>query len=123
MKFLVDMNLAPSWTDLLRQAGFSAIHWSSIGPLDATDVQIMAHAKDIDAIVLTYDLDFGAILAASGGSKPSVVQIRAANVSPKIIGSSVIAALFQMESELKSGALLTIETNRTRLRILPLRLN
>jgi predicted nuclease of predicted toxin-antitoxin system len=83
----------------------------------------MAHAKDIDAIVLTYDLDFGAILAASGGSKPSVVQIRAANLSPKIIGSSVIAALFQMESELKSGALLTIETNRTRLRILPLRLN
>ncbi len=31
MKLLVDMNLSPAWVDVLRQAGFEAIHWSEIG--------------------------------------------------------------------------------------------
>ena len=38
-------------------------------------------------------LDFSAILAATHGEKPSVVQIRADDVSPDVIGLRVIAAL------------------------------
>lgn len=71
-------------------------------------------------MVLTHDLDFGAILAATHGEKPSVVQIRAEDVSPDVIGKQVIAALRQMASELEEGALLTVDLNRTRLRVLPL---
>jgi predicted nuclease of predicted toxin-antitoxin system len=71
-------------------------------------------------VVLTHDLDFGAILAATQGDKPSVVQIRADDVSPNAIGELVINALRQMATDLDDGALLTIEPNRTRLRILPL---
>jgi predicted nuclease of predicted toxin-antitoxin system len=70
--------------------------------------------------VLTHDLDFGAILAATHGEKPSVVQIRAEDVSPDAIGKQVLAALKQMESELMKGALLTIDPKRTRMSILPL---
>jgi predicted nuclease of predicted toxin-antitoxin system len=61
-----------------------------------------------------------AILAASHGQKPSVGQIRAEDVSPDAIGEQVIAALRQMAKELEEGALLTIEPERTRLRVLPL---
>jgi len=43
--------------------------------------------------VLTHDLDFSAILAATHGEKPSVVQIRAEDVSPDVIGKQVIIAL------------------------------
>ena len=72
-------------------------------------------------MVLTHDLDFGAILAATHGAKPSVVQIRAKDVSPDVIGRQVIVALRQMASELEQGVLLTVDPNRTRMRVLPLR--
>ena len=119
MKFLIDMNLSPRWVTFLSDAGFEAAHWSSPGANSATDLQIMAFAKANNYIVLTHDLDFSAILAANHGTKPSVVQIRTDNVSQEVIGKQVISALQQLESELEEGALLTIDTNRARLRILP----
>ena len=80
----------------------------------------MDYARANDFVVLTHDLDFGAILAATQGEKPSVVQIRAEDVSPDVIGRQLIDALRQMATELEDGALLTVDPNRTRLRLLPL---
>ena len=80
----------------------------------------MAFAKANGYVVLTHDLDFSAILAVTHGDKRSVVQIRAEDVSPDVIGRPVIDALRQMATELEEGALLTIDPNRTRLRLLPL---
>ena len=80
----------------------------------------MAYTGANDYIVVTHDLDFGAILAATHGEKPSVVQIRAEDVSPDAIALQVITALRQMESDLEEGALLTVDPDRTRLRLLPL---
>ena len=67
MKLLVDMNLSP--------------RWSAIGKANAPDSEVMAYAAEHGYIVLTHDLDFSAILAATHGEKPSVVQIRADDVS------------------------------------------
>ena len=120
MKLLVDMNLSPRWIGLFTDAGIEAAHWSTLGAKNAPDSEIMAYAKATDSVVLTHDLDFGAMLAATHGEKPSVVQIRAEDVSPDLIGAQVITALRQMASELGKGALLTIDPNRTRLRVLPL---
>lgn len=120
MKLLVDMNLSPQWVSMLANAGIAAEHWSSIGAANAPDSEIMSHAKANGYIVLTHDLDFSAILAATHGEKPSVVQIRAEDVSLKAIGSQVVSALLQMVSELEEGALITVDPNRTRLRLLPL---
>ncbi len=120
MKLLVDMNLSPRWVDLLREAGFEAEHWSTIGAADAADVVIMDYARATKSIVLTHDLDFSAILAATHGDKPSVIQIRASDVSPDTVGTPVITALHQMSMELAEGALVTVEPNRTRVRVLPL---
>lgn len=120
MKLLVDMNLSPRWVSVLANAGFEAAHWSTLGAKNAPDSEIMAYAKATNSVVLTHDLDFGAMLAATHGEKPSVVQIRAEDVSPDVIGMQVITALRQMASELEEGALLTIDPNRTRLRVLPL---
>ena len=80
----------------------------------------MAFAKTNGCVVLTHDLDFSAILAATHGDKPSVVQIRAGDVRPEAIGQAVIIALRQMGNELENGALLTVDPKRTRLRVLPL---
>ncbi len=121
MKLLVDMNLSPRWVDVLSDARVQAVHWSAVGPHNAADSQIMAYALENDHVVLTHDLDFSAILAAPHGEKPSVVQIRADDVSPEAIGPQVLAAIRQMEVDLQEGALLTIDPSRTRLRVLPLR--
>ena len=120
MKLLIDMNLSPRWVSLLTDAGFEARHWSTLGRSNAPDTEIMAFAKANGYVVLTNDLDFGAILAATHGEKPSVVQIRAEDVSPDVIGGQVIVALRQMTAELEEGALLTLDPNRPRLRVLPL---
>ncbi len=120
MKLIVDMNLSPRWVALFAGAGIEAMHWSALGAMNAPDTEIMAYASENDYVVLTHDLDFSAILAVTHGEKPSVVQIRAEDVSPDMIGKQVIVALRQMASELEEGALLTIDPYRTRLRVLPL---
>lgn len=120
MKLLIDMNLSPRWVSLLAGAGIEAAHWSTLGAANATDAEIMAFAKAKGYVVLTHDLDFSAILAATHGNKPSVVQIRSEDVSPDVIGRPVIDALRQMAVALDEGALLSIDPNRTRLRLLPL---
>lgn len=120
MKILIDMNLSPAWTQILTQAGIEAVHWSTLGPAYASDPEIMTFARDQGYVVLTHDLDFSAILAATKGERPSVAQIRADDVSPRVIGPAVVTALRQMTPELDRGALLTIEPSRSRLRLLPL---
>ena len=80
----------------------------------------MAWAAANGYIVVTHDLDFSAILAATQGVAPSVVQIRAEDVSPTVIGTKIARALHQMELELEAGALLSIDDKTMRLRILPL---
>ena len=121
MKLIVDMNLSPHWVNILADAGIEAAHWSALGANNAPDSVIMAYARANNYVVFTHDLDFSAILAATQGDKPSVVQIRSEEVSPDVIGKHVIAALRQMATELEQGALLTIDPSRTRLRVLPLR--
>jgi len=67
MKLLVDMNLSPGWLKLLRDSGWEAEHWANIGRPNAPDSEVMAYAAANEYVVLTHDLDFGAILAVTGG--------------------------------------------------------
>jgi len=121
MKFLVDMNVSPSWVGFLIEAGFDAVHWSNIGRADATDGEVMRWAAAHDYIVLTCDLDFGAILAASRDRRPSVVQLRSDTLAPDEIGSHALTAIRQCRQALTEGALVSVDAGRMRLRILPLR--
>lgn len=121
MKLLVDMNLSPRWVGTLADEGFEAAHWSTLGAVNAPDSEIMAYASQNDYVVLTHDLDFGAILAATNRVTPSVVQIRAEDLRPAVIGKQICTALRQMAMELEEGALLTVDPVRTRLRLLPMR--
>src|ERR1700685_3899498 len=120
MKLLVDMNLSPRWVDTLRDAGWDAVHWSSIGRGNEPDAEIMYYAAQNGYTVLTHDLNFSGILAAHHGDRPSVVQVRPDDVSPSMVGAQVIAALRNAEPELEAGALLTISSSRVRIRMLPI---
>ena len=90
------------------------------GAGDCFRCRILTHALAEGAVILTHDLDFGAILAATGGHAPSVVQIRAGDLSPSSIASQVIQALRQTADELARGALVTVDPARARVTLLPL---
>jgi predicted nuclease of predicted toxin-antitoxin system len=122
VKILLNMSLTPRWAQYLQPSGFEVLHWSQIGPPDAPDEEIMAYAAKEGLVVLTHDLGFSAILAATKGNKPSVVQIRARNITPEAVGVTIISPLRHTTVELEVGALLTINADRTRIRLLPLQL-
>ena len=121
MKLLVDMNLSPSWVERLARHGFEAVHWFTIGAATAPDVEILTWANEHHVVVITNDLDFSAILAASGGASPSVVQIRTQDLLSDMVVRIVAKALDAHREDIERGALLSIDEARTRVRVLPLR--
>ena len=120
MNFLVDMNLSPSWADFLAEAGFTAVHWSKQGRPTASDREIMRWAAERDLVVLTADLDFSAILAATERRRPSVILLRNDILTPLALGSAVLAAINKAKDELVAGAIISLDAERARLRVLPL---
>ena len=120
MKFLVDMNLSPRWVPILRAEGWDSVHWSDAGLPTAQDRFIMQRALDEQRVVLTHDLDFGAMLAATGARGPSVVAVRIQDVRPQSISPLLIPLLHQFETALEAGALLVVDGSRSRVRLLPL---
>lgn len=121
MRLLVDMNLSPRWIVALQAAGVEARHWSTVGASTAPDEEVLNWAAANGFVLLTHDLDFGAILAFSGAVTPSVIQIRSDDLRPEVLATRIAATVGQLAQELTDGALVTIEPARERVRILPLR--
>jgi len=119
MKLVLDMNLSPRWIQTLEEQGWETVHWTSVGDPRASDRAIMQWAQDHDRVVVTHDLDFGALLAATSAQKPSVIQVRTRDVMPKVIAPILIDALRRFENELEEGALVVIDPAKARVRILP----
>jgi predicted nuclease of predicted toxin-antitoxin system len=118
VKIIVDVNLSPEWVTVLRDTGHEAVHWSKIGPQDADDEEIVLWAERDAAIILTRDLDFGAYLVVAGRTRPSVVQVRAKRTSAGRYARLVLQALEQTRFELEQGALVTVDFERIRVRLL-----
>jgi predicted nuclease of predicted toxin-antitoxin system len=120
LRIVVDMNLSVEWIPLLEQAGWSAVHWSTIGDPRADDAVIMEWASTHGYVAFTHDLDFGTALALTHAGGPSVIQVRAQRVLPEHLGPIVLAAIKQYEAELFAGALVVVEPAKSRVRVLPL---
>ena len=115
------MNLSPDWVPLLAGGGHEALHWRDVGPANAPDTEIMAWAREHGYVVFTHDLDFGALLHATGAVAPSVIQFREDDVRPEILGGHALLAMEQAMEDIKSGALITIDLRRMRITSLPLK--
>jgi len=120
MRVLVDMNLSPQWVQFLSAQGWDAVHWADVGDPRAQDEVVLAWARAHRHVLLTHDLDFGMILAATVGAAPSVIQVRAQDVLPARLGHLVCQLLRQYDDLIRKGALITMDESTTRARILPL---
>lgn len=118
MKIVVDMNLSTDWVALLRTADVDVLHWSDIGSPDAPDEEILVWSREHNSIVLTRDLDFGAALIVNALPSPSVVQLRLKQIRVERDVVTVRRALALHGRRLGQGAIVTIEPNRIRARVL-----
>jgi predicted nuclease of predicted toxin-antitoxin system len=114
------MNLSPKWCPLLKAEGWDTVHWSDVGDARAPDHEIMQWAANDQRVVLTHDLDFGALLATNQADSPSVVQVRTQDVRPQSLARLLLPLLHQYEKVLDSGALLVVDEAHSRVRLLPI---
>ena len=114
------MKNSPKWCDPFSSAGIESVHWSTVGGPDAPDRELLVWAREHGYIVFTHDLDFGAILANTGSESPTVIQIRIQDIHPRTVGPFVLESIHKSAEELGSGALISIDRERTRARILPI---
>jgi len=120
MKVLLDLNLSPRWCTVLEKHGHSCVHWSEVGDLKASDASMMEWARKSGHVVLTHDLDFGAILAATQAVGPSVIQLRTQDVLSPRTESLLAEVLRRYEPELAAGAIVAVDEARMRVHVLPL---
>lgn len=120
MNVLIDMNLSPLWVQEFKSYGINSVHWSQVGAYDAPDSTLMQWARTNGYIVFTHDLDFGTALALTSAEKPSVIQVRAQNITINHLSKMVIETLLSQAGLLDNGALIVIDENKKRIRILPL---
>ena len=80
----------------------------------------MNYAREHGSLLFTHDLDFGNILAVTHATGPSVIQVRTQDPVPETVGDVVVSAIQDHRTLLERGALITIDRDRHRARILPI---
>ena len=98
MEFLLDMNVPPGLCDVLAKEGWKSVHWSAVGEASAPDATVLEYARSRRYVLLTHDLDFGAILSATRAQAPSVVQVRYQDVLSEEFQRLLTGALRQFAS-------------------------
>jgi len=121
VSFLADMGVSITTVRALRTAGHDAVHLREEGLIRLPDPDIVAKAAQERRIVLTYDLDFGDILAVARTETPSVVICRLRNQMPAAVNPRLFRVIGDCERELVSGAIIIVEDQGYRVRRLPIR--
>ncbi|MBC7189319.1 DUF5615 family PIN-like protein [Candidatus Aerophobetes bacterium] len=120
MKFLADMGISQSTVNWLREKGFDTIHLREKGLQRISDATIIKKAQEEGRIILTCDLDFGDIMAASGERCPSIIIFRLENERPENINRRLAQVLGESSDALEKGAIISVEETRHRIRLLPI---
>ncbi len=122
MKFLADMGVAWRIVEWLRQQGHDAVHLRELNLIRLPDDEIFTKAESEERIILTFDLDFGEIVAASRGKIPSVITFRLHNTRTPHVIARLEKVLNDSADALHKGAIITVEESRHRIRSLPITL-
>src|SRR5438445_4215246 len=115
------MGVSVSTVRSLREAGHDSVHLRDQGLLKMEDAHILDKARSEGRIVLTFDLDFGDLLAASGEKLPSVIVFRLRNQTPAAGTPRLLSVLSECSVELDQGAIILVEETHYRVRRLPIR--
>jgi predicted nuclease of predicted toxin-antitoxin system len=121
LKFLVDNALSFRVAELLREAGYDAVHVLDYGMSRSPDQAIFERSHSENRVIISADTDFGTLLATRKTNKPSVILLRLPLLRRADEQTSVILAnLPNVIADLESGAVVVIEPTRLRVRRLPI---
>jgi predicted nuclease of predicted toxin-antitoxin system len=120
MRFLANAGVSPKTVDFLKQLGHEAVHVRTLGLERAADRVLIDRALADSSVVVTFDLDFGDILALGVLDKPSVIICRLADERSESVNRHLSTVLAERLKELDAGALILIEDTRYRVRKLPI---
>lgn len=121
MLFLADMGVSTSTILHLRAQGHDAVHLRELGLERLSDTAILDKARQEGRVVLTFDLDFGDLMASGCHSLPSVVIFRIRDQTPASVTPKLLEVISLRAKVLEAGALIIVEDARHRARRLPLR--
>jgi predicted nuclease of predicted toxin-antitoxin system len=120
MKLLLDQGLPRSAVRLLREAGIDSLQVGEIGLSTANDSTILQRARNDQRVVVTLDADFGALLAISRATSPSVIRIRLEGLYGQKAADIIQTVLEHCAEDLEKGAVVTVQSRGIRIRNLPL---
>lgn len=120
MKLLADMGVSQTVVKALCQMGHDAKHLRDEGLQCLPDPLIVDKAKLEDRTILTFDLDFGDLMAASKADLPSVIIFRLKNTSPQFVLNRLQNILENRIEDLDMGSVIIVSDERYRVRRLPI---
>lgn len=120
LKLIADMHISPITVAELQASGYQIRRMTEYLSAYASDIEIVELARREEAIIVTQDLDFSALVAQSGLNGPSVVSLRAGDAKPQVISKILKTALPQIEADLIEGAIVSVEETQFRVRKLPI---
>lgn len=113
MKVLLDTCISGKVRSELEASGHDA-DWSGAWPEDPGDEEILARAYAEDRVLITLDKDFGELAIVYG--KPHCGIVRLVDIASWQQGAVCNQLLRDHGEELISGAILTVEPGRLRIR-------
>ena len=114
------MGISQRTVKYLREIDFDAIHLREQGLQKSQDPNILEKARAENRILLTHDLDFSDLMAASGDSLPSVIVFRLQNMKADNVNRHLAAIIETVGSQLEEGVIISVNEQRIRVRKLPI---
>lgn len=121
MQFLADMGISQSVVAWLRVRDHDVAHLRDRGLQRLPNGQIYQIAAAERRIILTFDVDFGEILAHTSDAQVSVILFRLNNTTSPVVIKRLKIALSNASDALSEGAIVLVEDARLRIRRLPLK--
>jgi predicted nuclease of predicted toxin-antitoxin system len=123
MKFPADMGISPKTSLFLAEEGHDAVHLHECGMDCSSDTAILETARNERRVLLTHDLDFGDLMAASGAGLPSVIVFRLRNMHPEMVNRNLREVIHHHQDALVRGAVISVSDGQIRVRLLPVKEN
>jgi len=121
MRFLVDNALSPLMARYLQKQGYDAVHVRDIGMRNASDVEILQLAREQQRTLISADTDFGYLLAVREDKWPSLTLFRRSDNRPDSLNDVLERNLGRVLDYLQCGAIVVLDDERIRVRLLPIR--
>ena len=118
MRFLADMCISPRVIAFLRDKGHDGLHLRDDHLERAKDPVVLEKARSEERILLTHDLDFGELMAASSYRLPSVIIFRLRDMRPHRVNEYLQRIISDHSESLEKGVIISVTENRIRVRLL-----